>query len=383
MLPFSVQLKRGEPTHVQILAAVREALALGQLRDGDPFPSARELSQELRISPSVAQKVIGELRDNGFLAQQQGSGLIVRSSADSQTVVASPLGETQGIPSVAGFEAQIGQSIDSYEIKRLIAKGGMGMVFEALDRSLMRSVALKILATQFSSSEEARTRFVREARAAAAIDHEHVLPIHAVGEIDGLPYLVMPLVQGRSLRELLDDHGALDLKELLRIAIAIAKGLGAAHEAGLIHRDIKPDNVLVEDAPSGRIWIADFGLARAADDKGLTKTGDMAGTPQFASPEQVEGIEIDRRTDLFSFGSVLYMMATGEPPFDGDSIVAVLRRIVDREPIEPRHLRRELPADLNELIKALLTKNRADRPADATQIAERLQDIQNSLEQQD
>jgi serine/threonine protein kinase len=185
---------------------------------------------------------------------------------------------------------------------------------KGFDPALNRSVAVKVLAPQLAASGAAQARFAREARAAAAVDHEHVMAIHAVDSTGRLPYLVMPLVRGESLQKRIDRIGPLQLREILRIGMQTASGLAAAHAQGLVHRDIKPANVLLEHGVE-RAKITDFGLARAADDASLTRTGVIAGTPQFMSPEQAAGEPIDHRADLFSLGSVLYAMCTGRPPF--------------------------------------------------------------------
>ncbi len=382
MLPFSVQLKPGEPTHEQIIAAVRTALTTGQLRDGDPFPSIREMTQELRISPSAAQKAVSRLREEGFLAQQAGSGFMVRldptpSLKPSQAAdeIPTEIEVSHGAaidPAFPFLAAERGVDGDGplgtmahYEIRRLIARGGMGMVFEAFDQSLHRHVAVKVLAPHLAVSPKARARFLREARAVAAVDHENVLPVHAVGESGGFPYLVMPLVKGQSLQSRLKKEGMLPIEEILSLGIKITRGLAAAHAQGLIHRDIKPDNVLLETAPGDRVWLADFGLARACEDQDLTGTGVVAGTPRFASPEQAEGRELDHRSDLFSLGSLLYTMATGCGPFDDGTVVAILRRIVDEQPVPPRAKRDDLPVELENLILRLLEKRPEDRMASA------------------
>lgn len=391
MLPFSVHFRPGEPAHEQILAAVREAFATGQLQDGDPFPSVRDLTRELKVSPSTSQRAIDQLIEDGFLSQRRGSGFIIhtgaparwvselRSSQDellaAETVVDNPNQEAMAarFPFLAASEnPEVEGLLEDYEIARLIARGGMGMVFEAFDPALMRKVAIKVLIPQLAASPESRTRFLREARSAAAVDHDNVLPVHAVGEYRGFPYLVMPFVDGESLRECLAREGPLPSSELRRIALAAARGLAAAHHRGLVHRDIKPDNVLLETKGDRRVWLADFGLARAANDAGLTHTGALAATPQFASPEQARGDEVDFRSDLFSFGSLLYVMATGSPPFEGADPLAVLRKIVEETPPAPRSKRPDLSASLESLILDLMHKDPNDRPASAAEVAGRL-----------
>ena len=393
MLSFSVRFTRGEPPQDQILSAVREAFALGQLRDGDSFPSARVLSQELKVSPSVAQKVIDQLVDDGFLTQTRGSGLLIRTGSPASWVSELKAGKTSPVadaPIIENSEAltvadqsypfltpsersELEGCIGNYEVHRLIARGGMGMVFEAVDPGLQRKVAIKVLAPQLATSPESRSRFLREARAIAAIDHENVLPVYAVGESYEFPYLVMPLVIGESLHARLKREGPLPLPELVRISLAAARGLAAAHAQNLIHRDIKPDNVLLETSGSRRVWLADFGLARAAHDRDITRTGVIAGTPQFSSPEQAQGQEVDFRTDLFSFGSLLFAMATGSSPFVGENPLAVLRKIIDEEPPLLNDTRSDLPSDLVELVAELLQKDPANRPTKTDQIVDRLE----------
>jgi len=191
-------------------------------------------------------------------------------------------------------------------------------------------VAVKLMAPHLAASGSARRRFTREARAAAAIVHPHVMPIHSVNSSGRLPYLVMPCVACESLQQRINREGPLELKEILRISSRIAAGLAAAHAQGLVHRDVKPANILLEKGVD-RVMLTDFGLARAVDDASLTKTGVIAGTPQYMSPEQARGEAIDHRSDLFSLGSVMYAMCTGRPPFRAETSYGILRRITDLE----------------------------------------------------
>ena len=188
-----------------------------------------------------------------------------------------------------------------YEVSGVIGAGGMGIVLKAFDCSLDRTVAIKVMAPHLASSGSARRRFAREAKAAAAVLHPNVIAIHGVAADQALPYLVMPYNRGMSLQKRIDQDGPLPLQETLRIAEQIAAGLAAAHAQGLVHRDIKPANILLEDGVE-RLAITDFGLARAVDDATMTRSGVIAGTPQYMSPEQARGDSIDHRSDLFSFG---------------------------------------------------------------------------------
>jgi serine/threonine-protein kinase len=270
-----------------------------------------------------------------------------------------------------------------YEVERLIGSGGMGIVFKGFDTELNRPVAIKILAPHLAGSGAARQRFSREARAAAAVVHEHVVAIHNV-ESDGTtsahqpeasaraPFLVMQYVAGESLQARLDRQGPLALKEILRIAHQTAAGLAAAHAQGLVHRDVKPSNILLEQGIE-RALLTDFGLARAADDASLTHTGYMPGTPHYMSPEQARGDTIDATSDLFSLGSVIYAMCTGRPPFRADTSFGVLRRITDTDPRPIREINPDLPAWLPQLVDKLLAKRPADRFASAAEAADLLE----------
>ena len=214
--------------------------------------------------------------------------------------------------------------LESYEVTRVLGYGGMGMVLLAFDPSLHRFVAIKILAAHLASHPAARHRFVREARAAAAINHEHVVAVHAVRFDGPLPFLTMEYVSGMSLQQRLDQTGALSVVEILRIGRQISLGLAAAHVQGLIHRDVKPANILLENSIE-RVKLTDFGLARAVDDASMTNSGVIVGTPLYMAPEQARNDSLDQRADLFSLGSILYVMCTGRSPFRAESSLAVLK----------------------------------------------------------
>jgi len=203
--------------------------------------------------------------------------------------------------------------LDRFAVTDVLGRGGMGVVLRVFDPALNRPVAIKVLAPYFASSGAARKRFDREAKAAATVVHPHVVAIHTVDAWKGLPYLVMSYIAGRSLQERLDSDGPMEIKDILRIGMQTASGLAAAHAQGLVHRDVKPANILLENGV-GRVWLTDFGLARAVDDASLTQSGVIAGTPQYMAPEQAQGHGVDHRADLFSLGSTLYAMCTAVPP---------------------------------------------------------------------
>jgi serine/threonine protein kinase len=261
-------------------------------------------------------------------------------------------------------------TLGPYTITEVIGRGGMGVVLKARDSKLNRVVAIKVLAPELASNPMARKRFEREAHAAAAVVHQHVVTIHAVDE-DRLPYLVMEYIDGQSLQEKIDREGNLKLLEILRIGQQVAAGLAAAHAHGLMHRDVKPANILLENGIE-RVRITDFGLARAVDDVGMTRTGEVSGTPQFMSPEQAQGLPMDGRGDLFSFGSVLYAMCTGRPPFRAETAFATARRVCDDTPRPIREVNPEIPEWLVAIIDRLLAKKPEERFQTAAEVADLL-----------
>jgi serine/threonine protein kinase/DNA-directed RNA polymerase subunit RPC12/RpoP len=258
--------------------------------------------------------------------------------------------------------------LGDYEVRQVIGQGGMGVVLLAFDPALKRLVAIKVLSPDLAGSATARRRFTREARAAAAVCHDHVVAIHGVYEADGLPYLVMQYVAGESLQARLDRTGPLEVEEVVRIGYQSAAGLAAAHAQGLIHRDIKPANLLLEDGVA-RVKVTDFGLARMADDVGLKRAGVVAGTPEYMAPEQARGEAVDHRADLYGLGAVLYACCTGQPPFRGPTALAVLRRVSDEAPVPLRSLNPSVPAWLEGVIARVLAKDPAQRFPSAAEVA--------------
>jgi serine/threonine protein kinase/formylglycine-generating enzyme required for sulfatase activity/uncharacterized membrane protein len=268
--------------------------------------------------------------------------------------------------------------IGHYEVLQVLGHGGFGIVFRAFDDVLHRIVAVKVLSPQMAATSPARKRFLREARSSAAVRHENVVQVHEVGE-QPLPYLVMEFIPGETLQQKLDRTGPLDVPEVLRIGRQIAAGLAEAHDHDLIHRDIKPGNVLLESGPHGRAKITDFGLARAADDASISQSGLVAGTPMYMAPEQAQGESLDHRADLFSLGSVLYQMVSGRPPFRANNTVAVLKRVAEDQPRAIREIIPEAPQWLCDIIAKLHAKNPDDRFQSAQEVADVLADCEAQL----
>ncbi len=315
-----------------------------------------------------------------------------RGSSDDDSFIASAKFNRWSSRPIEWDESMVRQLLDSpshpemlgrlgrYEIERLIGSGGMGVVFKAHDSELNRPVAIKLLAPYLASSGAARNRFAREARSAAGVVDDHVVPIFNV-ESDSEPtFLVMQYVAGGSLQEKLDRDGPLDVAEVVRIGLQVAKGLAAAHAQGLIHRDVKPSNILLDEGVE-RAMLTDFGLARAEGDASLTRSGFHPGTPHYMSPEQVRGESIDGRSDLFGLGCVLYAACAGHPPFRAESSYAVLRRITDEAPRPLREVNSNVPEWLESIVMKLLAKSSDDRFQSAEEVAELLEDCLAHVQQ--
>jgi serine/threonine protein kinase/Tol biopolymer transport system component len=253
----------------------------------------------------------------------------------------------------------IGSTVSHYRILDRLGGGGMGVVYKAVDLKLDRPVALKFLAGQRGASEEGKQRFMREARAASALDHPNICTIHEIDETgDGALFIAMALCEGETLRDRI-ERGPLPLAEAVAIAGQIAAGLACAHERGIVHRDVKPANVIV--APDGRVKIVDFGIAKLADQSRITRAGAAVGTAAYMSPEQFHGEEADPRTDVWSLGVVIYEMVTGRPPFAGESETEMVRAILGRSPRPMASLRPGVPQGLEKLVRQALAKRPEDR----------------------
>lgn len=262
--------------------------------------------------------------------------------------------------------------LGQYDVIEPLGCGGMGIVLKGYDQDLNRYVAIKVLAPHYATSSAARKRFAREGQASAAVVNPHVVAIHGVSTDGRLPYLVMPYVRGESLQQRIDQAGPLKLKEVLRIGMQAARGLQAAHEQGLVHRDIKPGNILLERGVD-RVLLTDFGLARAVDDASMTRSGVIAGTPQYMSPEQARGDAVDHRSDLFSLGSCLYAMCAGRPPFRADNTMGLLNRIVEGSSRPICEVNPDVPPWLGTIISWLHSKKPEDRFESAGELADLLE----------
>jgi eukaryotic-like serine/threonine-protein kinase len=354
-----------------------------QARFSDHLESCSHCQQALE-SLAAGSRLWGELRQlPPRLGNHSGNG----GSVPGTAVLESP-GRPErrsGHDHVLGFLASSDEPgslgrLGSYEVTEVLGHGGFGVVLKAFDPALGRAVAIKVLAPQLATSAAARGRFAREARAAAAVVHENVVAIHSVDSWKNLPYLVMRYIAGQSLQERVDRDGPMDLKAILRVGIQTAQGLASAHAQGLVHRDVKPSNILLENGVE-RVKLTDFGLARAVDDASLTQSGVVAGTPQYMSPEQARGEAVDHRSDLFSLGSVFYFMCTGHAPFRASSTPAVLRRVSDEEPRSVRESNPDVPVWLAAIIECLHAKEPAKRFGSAREVAVVLEQVLAAVQQ--
>jgi serine/threonine-protein kinase len=264
-------------------------------------------------------------------------------------------------------EGLVGATIDGFRVEALLGRGGMGEVYQAFDPRLARSVALKIVSPLLAQDREFAARFAREARSASAVSHPNIAQIYSSGEYQGRPYYVMERVAGSSLATQLDESGHLGGRRSLELLLQAAEGLRAAAEEGIVHRDIKPGNLMVDG--KGRLKIVDFGLARRlAEDVRVTRTEVVVGTPTYLSPEQAQGQEVDHRSDIYSLGATFYHLLSGAPPFAADTPVGVLLQHVSGRLTPLRQRNPRVPPAVAAVIERMLEKDPARRYADYDQL---------------
>jgi serine/threonine protein kinase/tetratricopeptide (TPR) repeat protein len=269
----------------------------------------------------------------------------------------------------------IGQTVSHYRILDKLGEGGMGVVYEAEDIKLKRTVALKFLPPELTGDPQAKARFTREAQAAAALDHPHICPVYEIGEAEGTTFIAMPRVRGRSLKDRI-AAGPLTLEEALDIAEEVAEGLKEAHGRGIVHRDIKPANIMLTD--KGQAIIMDFGLAKLTGIADVTKSLAVTGTPAYMSPEQAKGETVDQRTDIWSFGATLYEMLSGEKPFGRKSDQALIYSLLHEVPESLIRVRPEIPVLLDRLVQKALEKDKLFRYQTVAEVLVDLKAVRSS-----
>ena len=343
--------------------------------------AAGQLVRRGRSKPRFAGLPVGRNREQrkrrGYRGIGRGYGRASRGRCLARAIYGIPVGQ-RACPR-AYSPNELGR-LGPYRVLKLLDSGGMGGVFLAEDEQLQRKVALKIMKPELSVSPEARQRFLREARSAAALRHDNIVTVYHVGEDRGTPWLAMELLEGESLKSRLDRCGKLDVLETVRIGRQIAEAMAAAHSRWLIHRDIKPANIWLEGRGHGtgageneppttnhspphslRVKVLDFGLARLdTDDAQLTRSGFLVGTPAYMAPEQARGELVDLRCDLFSLGCVLYRMLTGKSPFGGKDTMATLTALATHTPPSVRDVESDVPVELDKLVIRLLAKEPAE-----------------------
>ena len=342
--------------HLETCAACRERLERSAGEEG-AWRSAREL-----LSGSDGHEInLGSSSESGIDGISPG---LDRRPDGTSAVVLSFLAPSDD-PAMVG---RIGQ----YEVSGVVGRGSAGIVLKGFDRALNRNVAIKVLDPVLADVGAARQRFSREARAMAAIADEHVVPVYEVNEHAGLPFFVMEYVPGGSLERRLRAAGPFDALSVVRVGLQVAQALAAAHQQGLVHRDIKPGNILL-DRGTDRARVVDFGLVRVGNDVSCTRSGVITGTPQYMAPEQVRAEVCDGQSDLFSLGAVMYALCTGHPPFRAATIYGVMQRIVHDEPRSVRDHNPSIPEWLDQFIGRMLSKARAGRFETAPEVVEILQ----------
>ena len=272
------------------------------------------------------------------------------------------------------IERLAGTKLGNYEIESLLGRGGMGVVYKARQLSLDRPVALKILPPTFTSDSSSVKRFQREAHAVAKLSHSNIVQIHDIAEDQGLHFFSMEYVEGQTLDEVLKEKGRLNIDEAVRIISQAALGIEHAHKNGIIHRDVKSSNIILDS--DGNVKVMDFGLARmTGEGSKLTQSGTLMGTLDYMSPEQCRGDELDERTDIYSLGVVLYEMLTGEPPFDAPNEAALIHKIISEEPTEAKKINPNISDDLSAIVFHAMSKDRDDRYAGISEFLKELREV--------
>jgi serine/threonine-protein kinase len=350
------------------LVRATENVRVGDLESAELPVESRD---EIGILARSFRAMLEELKEKAALEKYVAS-LTMKLGEDASTVVMTGTARPSAEGGPRSAEPKVGDLFASrYVIQTVLGRGGMGVVYRALDRDLDDLVAIKTLRSDAVSADPSLLdRFKQEIKLARRITHPNILRTHDLGEASGLRYLSMEYVKGITLKHLVESDEILPTPVALRIAKQMCAGLAAAHEAGVIHRDIKPQNILIE--PSGGLKIMDFGIARLTEDRGMTATGTVIGTPDYMSPEQARGLPLDFRSDIYSTGVVLYELFTGTLPFEGDSPLAVVLKHVQEKPPSPQTRNPRIDPKVAAIILRCMEKDPAERFSSVNELYEAL-----------
>ena len=296
-----------------------------------------------------------------------GTPLLSHSDIDVTETMETPKGELTSGMIFAG----------RYQIIDKLGKGGMGQVYRVLDKKLNEEIALKVIKPEIAIDKNTVERFSNELKIARKIGHKNVAKMFDLNEEKGTHFITMEYVRGEDLKKLIRKMGQLSVGQAIPIAAQICEGLAEAHRLGIVHRDLKPQNVMVDEEGNARIM--DFGIARSIETKGITGAGVMIGTPEYMSPEQVEGKEVDQRSDIYSLGIILYEMVTGRVPFEGDTPFTIGVKHKSEKPKDPKELNAQIPDDVNNVILRCLEKERENRHQSAGELQRELVNIQKGI----
>jgi serine/threonine protein kinase/HAMP domain-containing protein len=352
----------------QIVRPVRALVGATQrAADGDynaEIPATTR--DEIGNLADAFRKLLADLRDKQALVE------FLQSPSSGRTVALHAVTPTMQMEAMGGGAVlEPGQTLAvRYDIKSVLGVGGMGVVYKAIDRELSEPVAIKTLKSDLIQQDpSALDRFKSEIRLARRISHRNVVRTHDLGESGGVYFITMEFVEGKSLKELVTSRGRLPVSVVLPIAKQLCRALEVAHEEGVIHRDIKPQNMVVQ--ADGVLKVMDFGIARLAErkpDAGHTQAGMVVGTPEYMAPEQLLGDEIDARADLYAAGVVIYECLTGRLPHEADTPIALISKVLDEKPVPPRDLQSEIPQPLSDIIVRTIARDRDKRPKSAAEL---------------
>ena len=366
---LSFVLSRRITGPVDRLLRATEQVRVGNL-EGMDLPV--ESKDEIGILARSFNAMLEELKEKAALEEYVNS-LSLKAVSDAETAMTGRVSAGSPVTGArSASEPQVGQLFaERYEIQSVLGKGGMGIVYKAQDRDLDDVVAIKTLRSEALSADPTLLdRFKQEIRLARKITHANILRTHDLGETNGLRYLSMEFVKGITLKQMVEQDQLIPTPVALRVAKQICAGLAAAHEVGVIHRDIKPQNIIIE--PTGGLKVMDFGIARLTQDRGMTATGTVIGTPDYMSPEQARGLNLDFRSDIYSTGVVLYELFTGTLPFEGDSPLAVVLKHVQEKPPSPQAKNPKIDPKIAAIILKCMQKDPDDRFQSVNQLYEAL-----------